>query len=456
MNPILLSLMALVLSGLAYAILRKNLKVETETPFHFHDSLDEQLICLILLAIGFSIRLMAASAYKGFETDINCFLGWGKLAYENGFSQFYGGDSFTDYPPGYIYVLTALEGIRRFVFHGTYSNAVTLLFKLPAILCDLIAAYFIYFLGKKHHHPLSGLFGMAIYLINPTVFFDSAVWGQIDSIYTLLLVLACYFISEKRFFATYLLFTIGVLTKPQMLMAGPIVVIALWRNVYLPVRGDKNALKKVLMKHIVLWLSCLCIFLLLIAPFGIQKTIDQYLSTLSSYPMASVNACNIWSLFGQNMLSQDTTFLGISFAQYGTCFILLTVCLSFYSLYKMQDCKHSYFGVCAFIYISIFVFSVRMHERYIYPALIFLLISYVISQNINYLLAYLAFSTLSYWNLIYALYYYDPYNFSPTASITLFISFLMCMAYYWYFKNIVLGEIYHLKPFTTQKQAKSY
>ena len=50
------------------------------------------------------------------------------------------------------------------------------------------------------------------------------------------------------------------------------------------------------------------------------------MNTMGSYKYASVNAYNMWSLFGLNWKNQNETVFGISYKQWGTVFIV-AICL---------------------------------------------------------------------------------------------------------------------------------
>ena len=59
---------------------------------------------LILLA-AFLIRISTAAFSGGFSSDTACFAAWADRIYALGPSGFYSPDVFTDYPPGYMYLL---------------------------------------------------------------------------------------------------------------------------------------------------------------------------------------------------------------------------------------------------------------------------------------------------------------------------------------------------------------
>ncbi len=90
-----------------------------------------------LFLAALALRLAAAALSKGFGTDTACFAAWAERIWEVGPGGFYDPDVFSDYPPGYLYVLWLLDGVRRLLGIEHYSAAHLVLLKLPSILCDL-------------------------------------------------------------------------------------------------------------------------------------------------------------------------------------------------------------------------------------------------------------------------------------------------------------------------------
>ena len=107
--------------------------------------------------------------------------------------EFYQPGYLADYPPGYMYVLWLLGGIGE-LFRPIFGLSITPgLVKIPGILADAGVAWvlFLYarrfgdgWLGSWSGERL-GLVAAVIYLFNPGTIFDSAVWGQVDSVGTL-------------------------------------------------------------------------------------------------------------------------------------------------------------------------------------------------------------------------------------------------------------------------------
>ena len=152
----------------------------------------------LLMFASLIVHVILAVAYKGYETDMQCFSWWSNAVFENGVSKFYSLDAFTDYPPGYMYILYVIGAIRKAMGITGMETASILLLKLPAILCDLGIGFVIYKVASRYTSFSNALIITAAFIFNPCILINSATWGQVDSVFTLCIVLMIYFITEKK------------------------------------------------------------------------------------------------------------------------------------------------------------------------------------------------------------------------------------------------------------------
>lgn len=374
-------------------------------------------LAFLLFFFALLLRLGAAMRSEGFETDLSCFAAWAERMYVTGASGFYSPEVFTDYPPGYMYVLWLLGGLRR-LLGIPYSSPLHLtLLKLPAILCDLACGWLLYREASGRLSGSQALFLCAAYLYNPVILLNSAVWGQVDSVFTLSLLLMCLALVKGSLQPAYIAFCAGLLLKPQMLIFSPVLLAGVIDQVFL----HGFSLRR-LGKHLLSALLSLAGMLCLCLPFGMGNVWKQYFSTVESYPYAAVNACNLWGLLGLNWVSQDNTFLGISYRLYGYAFILLTVVVVLAVSLRHGDDREKYPFLAAVLILTLFAFSVRMHERYLYPGLILLLLAFIYRPVKAVWLCYGSFSLLHFYNTAYVLFFYEPENYDRKAPLLLLVS----------------------------------
>ena len=141
----------------------------------------------MILILGLALRLIIAYVLlpgSGFGSDRSTFQAWANDLAAHGPFGFYDRGFFIDYTPGYMYVLWLL-GIVGKAFGGLGE-----LIKLPAILADVVLAWLVHsFVIELGGSRRAALLGAILILINPVTWFDSAIWGQVDSVGVIFLLL---------------------------------------------------------------------------------------------------------------------------------------------------------------------------------------------------------------------------------------------------------------------------
>ncbi|MBR5219107.1 MAG: glycosyltransferase family 39 protein [Clostridia bacterium] len=345
------------------------------------------------LFLGLVIRIIIAGATKGYEADMNCWRGWSELMLQGGPWNFYRSDVFCDYSPGYLYVLWLLGGIKKLM--GLTGTAEVILYKLPAIICDVLAGVVIYSLAQKEikNKNISQALCL-LYMLSPAVIINSAVWGQVDSIFTLFAVISLLLLTQEKYIKSALLIGVAVLIKPQALMLGPIFAFAFVQKII----EDRRHIKTLLISGAAFILTVVLPSL----PFVISKTPDflpkLYIGTMGSYPYATLNAANLFGAVGANFADQTQRFMGLSYQSMGTFAILAAVIISGIIFFKSKE-KGKIFYCSGLILTIIFTFGVRMHERYLFPALIMFLVSFIYKREIRIFIIWTLLSLLHFVNV---------------------------------------------------------
>jgi Gpi18-like mannosyltransferase len=122
------------------------------------------------LLFGFIFRI-GISGFGTLQLDHGTFIAWSNNLAQNGFKTFYSG--WSDYFPGYLYVLWLLGKINLL---GIIPQ---MLYKLPAILIDVATGFLIHKILKDIKNEKYGLVGSVLYLFNPAIFGNSALWGKL-------------------------------------------------------------------------------------------------------------------------------------------------------------------------------------------------------------------------------------------------------------------------------------
>lgn len=417
----------------------------------------------LLFLLSLVLRIILAGRYKGFGADIACFSAWADRMVTVGPSHFYSKDFFSDYPPLYLYLLYGIGFLKKVLSLEPYSPVHLVLLKLPAILSDLCIGYHLYRTCNKLVGLRSSICLTSIYLFQPVVLLNSCLWGQMDSLYVFVLLLVCHFLECQNLLPAMLLFGLGVLLKPQILIFTPILILGVIQFVF---RGSFSL--RMLMKACSYGLLTIIAMLLLAFPFGLDQVSSQYLDTLNSYPYASVNAYNFWAGVGLNWHPQTTVFMSMEAKTWGFVFIVLAASLSIVLGLRLGNLHQKHAVMGAFLIITMFTYSVRMHERYLFPAIPLLILSYagfcsrqlcnapgsadaeptrLLTPTLRYVfpLFFTLLTWLHFFNCGHVLYYYDPQKFDADAPAMKLsgIAMTLCSLFFYYIVLRLLSQKEH-------------
>ena len=360
---------------------------------------------VLFLATSFVLRLYL-SLNDGYELDLNCFMVWSQTATNVGLSSFY--DSvWCDYPPFYIYILYFVGNFYKALFSSAFdlsSPIFIVLLKMPANIADIIIGLLLFTVINKKNDYKTAFIVMASYVLNPAIIFDSAVWGQVDSIFTLLIFLSIILLNDDRPELSCACFAVSVLTKPQSLILGPLIALFILKK-YKFKRSFKCASVSLL------------VFIALSIPFfykgsigrlfGLAELIEMYTGAAASYAYTSLNACNLWGVLTGFWVKDSEVFI-ISYRTWSLILMGIYVTLILYNVHR-GNLSPNLAAFC--LYLGFFMLPTRIHERYLFPIFPFLALEMVLDQKLRYI--YGAFSATFLANLILALKVLNNKTFIP-------------------------------------------
>lgn len=381
----------------------------------------EKILFIGFLIIGFFLRISLSSIITGYPGDINLFKNWA-TSVSNSLTSFYSGSKISDYPPLYMYILFLIGKLAKL---NIFTSYYVLLLKLPSIIADIATTYLIYRMSKKHISLELRLLLLAFYIFNPAIFINSTIWGQVDSFFTLLIVLSIYLLFKNKLLFSSIIFTMAILMKPQGIIFLPVLFFELVRK-----KNFKNFIKVIL--------AAIFSAFLIILPFSLNKDFTWifklYSSTISEYPYATMNAFNFFYLIGANLLEDTSNLFIFSYHSWGMIFIFLTTLFSWYVYIKVNNSNIAFLAALMQI-AGVFIFSVGMHERYLFPAVALTIFAFIQIQDKRLLFLAAGFSTTSYLNTHIILFdtlkgnmntiTYSPINTIVSASNVLLLLFLV-------------------------------
>lgn len=183
---------------------------------------------------------------------------------------------FANYTPPYLYLLTVATYLPVAKLHAI---------KLIAFLFDFPLAYYVMQLVRLKYPEQRTLALVVVLcvLFAPTVFVNSALWGQCDAMYTTFLVASFYYLLRKRMLPSMILLGMAIAFKLQAAFAIPVYA-------YLYLRQGFPLLY---------WLTLPAVYLVAILPAWIlgrplRELLRIYLDQAKTYPYLTQNAPNFY------------------------------------------------------------------------------------------------------------------------------------------------------------------
>lgn len=351
-----------------------------------------------VLAFGLGLRLLIAFVPLGqfginnfgFSWDMSTFADWMGTIRSAGLHA-YEADPSINYPPVFADILAGLNFVGDLFSGGNPSKAIqisVILLKLPAILADLGIALTVAYAARRWYSQKAALWGAGLYLLIPVTWYDSAIWGQVDSIAALLMLLAIVLLVDRRPELSAVATVLAILTKPQGLLVGlvlaPVFIGQIWRRQLLWRRAGFTVI------------SAIASFALLAAPWNLRSyqsgTLGQVpiigdafglwqqaKSSAGLFQVLTANAYNPWQLAGYFPLvgqyqngkaawsPDDLTAFGIPASVYGTVAFAAVAVLVFAYLVRGSSPHRALLGY-AVILVAFFDLPTRVHERYLVQA----------------------------------------------------------------------------------------
>ena len=386
------------------------------------------------LMLAFGLRLVLSFLIEGYSVDVSCFKSWGYTMAHHGPAGFYQATSFCDYPPLYMYAVGLCSWLSGLA--GGNEGLTRVIFRMIPCACDVAGCGLIlkYAVNRKHGNLYTKII-LLLLAFNPATIVNSAAWGQMDSVLCLLLLAVAIYAADGKWIPAIGFYVTAVLVKPQALMLG---FLGLTFMILTAVR-DNSQRRKILAGTA----AGTVLMILLILPFGIRQQpgwlIARYKDTLLSYPYATVNTANLYYLAGGNWNPAGNPahlsaplFLACLCAAHGVMWTLrnkeqkhylcetilaglftlwFTGCAVFglswtavgagamayaFAVVISMAVRHGdirflpYLG--ALLFILLYVFGVKMHERYLFPALLLLALAWVLQRDRRILYLLLLFS----------------------------------------------------------------
>ena len=224
------------------------------------------------------------------------------------------------------------------------------MYKIFSVIFDFIMAFGVYKWLVELTNKKKAYIGFALSFLLPTVWINSAAWGQCDSIYVCFIIWALYMLYKKKNVLAFILLGFAFAFKLQTVFILPFI-----GYVYLTQLKKREI--SILHFGLIPLVHIGTALPNLIAGRSITDIISIYTTQTDTYHQMYMNYPSIWSIFS---LNYDTD------KNWAILITVLIICSLMFWFYKSNvEVRGKHFMWCAFIlsYICV-LFLPAMHERY--------------------------------------------------------------------------------------------
>lgn len=329
-------------------------------------------------------------------------------------------------PPGSLYtvygmyrldliaakIILKIMHVQAGSLHWMNSALINGFLRIPNILGDLLTGFLIYLLVKKFNNQKNALFASGLFLFNPSVFYNSSFWGQMDAVNNALFFTALFLFFMGRRFLSFLFIFLSLYVKLSLVyLAVPFLLLVFW--------FEKNK------KRLILYLfGIIFLILLLTLPVSSSPHIWFY-NFLQKNSLGEMNnitslAFNVWwVIFKPAVIAGDpinafnfsenkffgsppstTIYFGLSLFVWA---LILMFVVSLPLVKIVSELKTKIFKP-GIMFLLLALFSLlgylvmpHMHERYLFP--FFPLMATAIGLTGKYLWTFISISILNFINV---------------------------------------------------------
>ena len=300
--------------------------------------------------------------------------------------------------------------LRRAFALTTGEAAYRMMLKLLPMLADVAGAWLLFQVARKQVSERLALLLAMLYAFNPAAICNSAAWGQIDALLTLLIALSAVSVAADNYLAAMLWFTAALLVKPQALLFAPIGLTDLVAGI---LRAENPGLRGQRLKGFLTGTG-ICLGVLYLAglacgwnqaegsrlAYPVIWLKNQYFGAMQGYRYMTINTLNLYNLLGLNWVHMDDhagvqtaawVLFGLGYAY--------AAALTFISARK----PHRLMLTAGMLLLWILAFGPMMHERYVFPAMLLMLLAFAMERDVRLLAGFLALTFTLFLNEVLVL-----------------------------------------------------
>lgn len=326
---------------------------------------------IYLLFAGAFALLLVLMPDAGFDKYF--WITWTQQLLTDGLGSIYTNPDVNNHP----LVLYVLKLFSRF-FAAPESITYTSVNWLKAMVLpfDLFTLLIVVHILKRTGRPL---WGVMVFFMNPAFWYNTVVWGQVDTIHTFFVLGALLFAERGLWRWAGVALLIAINFKLQAIIFTPLVLVFIMP--FIRQRGWKAA-------SVQLFILA-GVQMLVFLPFWTAGKLPETIHALTTrsidhFPVLSRNAYNFWHFVVEDPYEYPDSkrVLGIPLKIWGIAQfwaasamvmmpMVLAVANGAFDNLKRSERLGTIFQVAALVTLAFFLFNTQMHERYVHPAVLF-------------------------------------------------------------------------------------
>ena len=344
-----------------------------------------------VLSSGFVLRVLLAPLFGGFGYDMDVLRNWARTLADRPLRLFYETAMAPDHLPGDLWILKLLVSLFH-GFGGENLDGTPFLIALKVVpaIGDMLVGLAIFIIVSWYRADSLALRATVFYIFNPATVFLTSVWGQWDSV-SLALVLFAFVLmlrQDRLWIAAAPLLAWAVVIKPPLAAIGLLLCVFPISRLLRTGGPVSHRLRTIAVQFASSALLGLGTVLAIILPFHVGlpgmdaqwSLADRMSVALDLYPHTTLGAFNIWMIpIGslERVSDLDNRWLSISAHRWAMLLFLLSI--AFIAIQIAQRARNQPvqevvgWGALA-VSLAIFMAPTRVHERYLFPAIAFVIL----------------------------------------------------------------------------------
>lgn len=344
-----------------------------------------------ILVIALALRLVLAWFVDGHSGDLTTFRHWADVLLQQPLHDFYAVAAPADHLPGDLYIHWALAKTFR-LFGGVdpESDGYRFLLRLVPSVADILIASMTWLILRRSVSEGVAREAAVLTALNPALIYVSAVWGQWDAVSMSLMLagIAIVWLRPRRWLLAVPIFAWVALIKPPLAVPCLLAIMTLLVDDCQPGTRLSELLKRRSLAFVTAGGIGLLTTTVLILPFDVGwpsmdtrwSLFNRLQVALDTYQHTTMGAANIWIFPISSpvwVTDQQTVAGGLTAQMFGNV-LLLSVLLgilfvAFRKRHQLDPHILMTWAMATAAY-ALFLLPTRAHERYLFPAVVLIVL----------------------------------------------------------------------------------